>query len=217
MSKIKFTLVELLVVITILAILMAMLMPALVRAKYTAKTTLCVAQLKQFGTGASLYGSDKNGKIPPRENTGTGAIVQIGYPHEMIRGGFNLFTTYIRPYISSDFKIMYCTSIRSGSSTNTFQWGSYSYYVWPNGFYWQVPQPNFTRYSIVSKPDLAPLWGCKLQDRYGVEVPNHTLSGRNEGLNAVMVDGSSKWFVKSKLERHWQYNNDWHYWPIYRN
>jgi prepilin-type N-terminal cleavage/methylation domain-containing protein len=56
-----FTLVELLVVIAIIALLMSVLMPALARVRKQAKTTLCQANLKQWGAVCMMYVGDNNG------------------------------------------------------------------------------------------------------------------------------------------------------------
>jgi prepilin-type N-terminal cleavage/methylation domain-containing protein len=63
MKRSGFTLVELLVVISIIALLMAVLMPALARVRSQAKAVLCLSNLKQWGLAFSLYTSDNDGKF----------------------------------------------------------------------------------------------------------------------------------------------------------
>jgi prepilin-type N-terminal cleavage/methylation domain-containing protein len=53
-----FTLVELLVVISIIAMLLAVLIPALNGARETAKKTICGANLKQLGVASTAYASE---------------------------------------------------------------------------------------------------------------------------------------------------------------
>ncbi len=60
-----FTLIELLVVIAIIAILAAMLLPALSAAKAKAWRISCVSQLKQLGTGITVFSTDHEDMFPP--------------------------------------------------------------------------------------------------------------------------------------------------------
>ncbi len=63
-SRRAFTLVELLVVIGIIAVLISILLPALNRAREQAKTTQCMANLKQIANGFVMYANDNRGYIP---------------------------------------------------------------------------------------------------------------------------------------------------------
>ncbi len=64
MRKQAFTLIELLVVIAIIAILAAILFPVFAQAKESAKKTAGLAQIKQIGTGITIYTSDNDDQMP---------------------------------------------------------------------------------------------------------------------------------------------------------
>lgn len=59
-----FTLVELLVVISIIALLLAILMPSLSRAREQAKKVVCGSNLHQVTLGLHTYAADYNGRLP---------------------------------------------------------------------------------------------------------------------------------------------------------
>jgi prepilin-type N-terminal cleavage/methylation domain-containing protein len=63
-----FTLVELLVVISIIALLLAILVPALGRARNQARLVTCSANAKQIGTIMEVYQADNNGFVPVMRN-----------------------------------------------------------------------------------------------------------------------------------------------------
>ncbi|MFW6059454.1 MAG: type II secretion system protein [Phycisphaeraceae bacterium] len=62
-----FTLVELLVVISIIALLIAILLPALSAARYQARLTQCASQLRQLGIAAQTYAGDHDDYVPDRQ------------------------------------------------------------------------------------------------------------------------------------------------------
>lgn len=67
-----FTLLELLVVISVVALLISVLLPALASARKVAERLTCSSQLKQLGLAASLYANDYQGKLPHHSDTNTG-------------------------------------------------------------------------------------------------------------------------------------------------
>ncbi|MCB9850160.1 MAG: type II secretion system protein [Phycisphaerales bacterium] len=59
-----FTLVELLVVISIIALLIAILLPSLKKARKQAKQTVCTSRLREIASAMWSYGVDNAGRVP---------------------------------------------------------------------------------------------------------------------------------------------------------
>src|SRR5881397_1946689 len=63
-----FTVLELLVVVSVFAILAALLLPALSRAKASGKRTICLNNLSQIAKGVHMYAGDSNQILFPITN-----------------------------------------------------------------------------------------------------------------------------------------------------
>lgn len=63
-SRVGFTLLELLVVVAIIGILAALIFPAFSRARESGRAISCAAHLKQIGLGLMQYESDNDGYYP---------------------------------------------------------------------------------------------------------------------------------------------------------
>lgn len=79
MRKRGFTLIELLVVISIIALLLSILLPSLRQAKEQAKRTVCMTNLKQWGTVFHMYADENKYRFPPGWMTGPGITMQEEY------------------------------------------------------------------------------------------------------------------------------------------
>jgi len=65
-----FTLIELMVVISIIALLIALLLPALNTARDAARTTICLSNMRQAGIGTNVYITDNDEYLPGPNTSG---------------------------------------------------------------------------------------------------------------------------------------------------
>lgn len=93
-----FTLIELLVVIAIIAILAAILFPVFAQARESAKRTVLLSNMKQVGTGAAIYVSDNDDRLP-------NAFVEdpgIQYPFQIVgTRRIGTWITSVMPYMKN--------------------------------------------------------------------------------------------------------------------
>ncbi|RYX84905.1 DUF1559 domain-containing protein [bacterium] len=103
-----FTLVELLVVITIIAILAAILFPVFAKARENARRASCQSNLKQIGLGLMQYTQDYDEKLPfpmvGQNSRSNGGDSYSGY----------VWQDEIFPYVKSE-QIFNCPSARLGN------------------------------------------------------------------------------------------------------
>ena len=67
--KVGFTLIEILVVISILSLLMAILIPALHKARFRVRETVCASNLRQVNLALIMYAHDDGNSRYPLEPT----------------------------------------------------------------------------------------------------------------------------------------------------
>lgn len=73
-----FSLIELLITISIIAILAALLLPVLNKAREKSRSISCVSKLKQLGVAANAYAGDYDDALPSAQITVAGSVALVG-------------------------------------------------------------------------------------------------------------------------------------------
>jgi|GEM_PF-1883560 len=204
MQKTKaFTLVELLVVISIIALLIGILIPVLSNVFYTTRTTQCTSRLKQIGIAATAAAVDNNQKYPHKVgpikdrylNPADGEYYRWDQKPWSIKSKSRWdYIPLIEPYVSDVSEIFVCPHIdydwkkNYNPSTNAT--------IIPYAIYWGVYG------NAVKKPmvKLGEGWGpgnatdgggiTQESSRYHVLASDHMRLGTSYGVNKY-PDGSS--------------------------
>ncbi len=98
-----FTLIELLVVVAIIAILAALLLPVLGRARAAAKRSMCLSNLRQIGTGWTLYLNDWDRFPEDTNNPVLGSTFGGATGNDVVfGGGYPASQRILNPYVQPD-------------------------------------------------------------------------------------------------------------------
>ena len=131
-----FTLVELLVVVTVIALLIGILMPQLRRAKAQTKRSACASNLRQIGIGMQAYLVDNNDRYPYVSRQPSFGPFPLSTPEPIY------IADVLAPHLSQQAKVFQCPNDRPNSDRPAPNTGlsffesersSYEYRVWHPG------------------------------------------------------------------------------------
>ena len=175
----RFTLMELLVVITVIAILASMLLPALGKAKEKSRRVICMSNLKQMGNTTMFYSNDFNGVTPPWNpdgndpwNSGSRNLRERGQTRAL---GHLLEQNYIS--VANAKGVFWCPSRKKGvkySVDGIFGWE-----------YWSAGATTGYSYQHRRKRRLA---DCGPEDAFGGDLAiqdNFTMNGKTYSATSV--------------------------------
>ena len=185
-----FTIIELLVVISIIALLIALLMPALGGARLAAQAVACRSSLQQMGVAFNHFSSDRDGKLPSYRSSTTwwvNELVAEGYanaPDEQ---------DGIRAGASSMFR---CASGTERIATQTQgAWTSHGHRYppfhthrdpggWHDGWHYNSASQSFISGSA-GNISLTPTNGVAVRTWYMVNASNHFKSPFTQGSGSI--------------------------------
>jgi prepilin-type N-terminal cleavage/methylation domain-containing protein/prepilin-type processing-associated H-X9-DG protein len=156
-----FTLVEMLVVLSIIALLIAMLVPALRRARSDANTVVCLSNLRQLSNAAELYTAQSQGYFPPAYYNPMTDFWYLRYTRladgqRQISPGI-LWLGWKRSQLS-DLLVMQCPSLASHFGSQTLYCG-YNYNTSYIGHGSLEADPRPSNVSALTAPGQCALFG----------------------------------------------------------
>jgi len=180
----SFTLIELLIVISIIAIIMSILLPALNTARAKGRQITCLNTLKQVGILMNLYRDDFNGYVKTNHDFGlsTCALANMVYPYYM-------------PTWAQMRKNLRCPSDRSSSVDITSYNSIFTSRITGGSDGWQVytgqadNSGTFTATYYYNKFDRLPGYAL-VSDMFFYSRAFH-IKGHTLLVNRLMSDGSA--------------------------
>ena len=210
-----FSLIELIVVVSIIALLIAILLPMLARTREDARRIQCASNLHQIGLATTAAAIDQDGFFPVREK-GLSTSPQIAFKAGGAGDNRGMWVGYLEGYtIETSSPAFYCPSFEGGIHTLKEGWphsrnGS-TWYVWGYTYFAAYHFDNRWASSIdiplsIEDPVNAPIWGDMMETKtentwmHSAHNEGGSAGGQDlggvippEGGNFVYIDGSVSW------------------------
>jgi prepilin-type N-terminal cleavage/methylation domain-containing protein/prepilin-type processing-associated H-X9-DG protein len=205
-----FTLVELLVVISIIALLLSILMPSLGKARESARKVKCMAHVRSVGIALSLYAQDNKNcyptgsyKTPDGSDFGWSGYNSTLYGHVIGVGG----AKQLSPYITKSPDIVFCPSnlFLKNYYYSSYQTDQMAANVTYFPYCGRKLCAGYTYSPMkITDPGYLPVWGDITSSNQGEPYNNHGIKG---GANWVFVDLHVELVKREKLSK--MYRNPW--------
>lgn len=123
----RFTITELLIVIAVIAVLVTLLLPALQKARQAGRIAVCTNNLKQIGTGITMYAGENNGYFPNVNWDGSGVAYKIGNTGRVrnYAAFFGSYTALVVPKYIAAVNLQ-CPTHEEKAGTNYYNIGYWS-------------------------------------------------------------------------------------------
>ena len=216
-----FTLIELLVVIAIIAILAALLLPALKQARESAKTIMCVNNMKQVGLALITFTTDRDSYLPPW----VGDVKNAGHESELFPADADMTNSVGYRWFTKNYNCFwdYYDKLKTAAcpsnpglkailaSAETGGWSGNSYVLSERSSRWQVGTKWKSRIGAMD-PDKFMLLernstgagNCYFFRALSNQTDIHNQLGVwHGGINAIYFDGRSGYFRFNHVPLNW--------------
>ncbi len=188
-----FTLVELLIVVSIIALLIGILVPSLKKAKDAARRTACASNLRQIGTALRMYLNDSNDFLP---NAAPYTPPEDPDPDDP----FNLpgIATVLKPYLAKNVadqdEVFHCPADMPGKTKRPPECGGKSFYETDGTSYaYNFRLSGRKLYEVVRIPWVKEHFGAQVTEEeiwiMRDVVAFHGKAGTAGAANYLYVDG----------------------------
>ncbi|MFQ5805243.1 MAG: type II secretion system protein [Phycisphaerae bacterium] len=183
-----FTLVELLIVVSVLTLLMSILLPSLSRAREAARKTQCASRLRAIFVATSVYIGEE-GRFPPLNNEEDEGAWQYNY---LIYDDDEDFDFNFGPLARPHGIIQYVEQLYCPVQEDPYHSLATDVNPWPVQEGHKTRAGYGRRFGLSGKslsqiPELIAFAGDVLH------LPNVILSGHKTGVNVVYTDGHAEW------------------------
>ena len=216
-SRNAFTLIELLIVITIIAILSTLLMAVINQVHYQARTTQCAVQLRQWGVSLMAFAADHRGFFPAqpvREGTGQNTWdVSEGMFDSLVENYGLPLRMYTCPFAMPQKNLdKFLADMMRYKVTNGLVSLGYSYWVQRSDRYATYPalsvaapsrMPGSNNNNVPLMTDIGNRWPAGAA--VGDVNTYHTRAG-DFPTNQLFIDGHVATVRKSQLVNRWNGN-----------